>query len=78
MRNLPRAHLNGDDNKDKNFGLSRSRIRILYMYSAQTRQGHDVPIPTWGNLDFAESGAFSSVATPPMYTTTLRVLGGSR
>ena len=43
MRNLPRAHLNGDDNKDKNFGLSRSRIRILYMYSAQTRQGHDVP-----------------------------------
>ena len=45
---------------------------------AQTRQGHDVPIPTWGNLDFAESGAFSSVATPPMYTTTLRVLGGSR
>jgi hypothetical protein len=47
-------------------------------YCAQTRQGHDVPIPTWGNLDFAESGAFSSVATPPMYTTTLRVLGGSR
>ena len=34
--------------------------------------------PLGANLDFAESGAFSSVATPPMYTTTLRVLGGSR
>ena len=36
----------------------------MAMVNAQTRQGHDVPIPPRGNLDFAESARFCERRDP--------------